>query len=115
MARSTSPERIGTEYTLPALAAAVVKDGEVIASGAAGTRVYGADIPVTIDDRSGLGSNTKAMTARPAGMVVGEGKPRWDSSLGEVLGTGDCGNQPGGCGGDSGAAAVALQRHPDGH
>ncbi|HZA65408.1 MAG TPA: serine hydrolase domain-containing protein [Geminicoccaceae bacterium] len=79
-------ETVRAQYMLPALAAAVVKDGEVIAAGAVGTRVYGADIPVTIDDRFHLGSDTKAMTATLAGMMVEEGRLGWDSTVGEVLG-----------------------------
>lgn len=71
---------------LPALAAAVIKDGDTIAVAAVGTRVHGKDIPVTVNDRFHIGSNTKAITATLAGMMVDEGKLRWDSSVGEVLG-----------------------------
>lgn len=78
-------EEIRAEYTLPALAAAVVQDGEIIAAAVVGTRVLGEDKPVTDQDRFHLGSNTKAMTAMLAGMMVDEGKLRWDSSVGEVL------------------------------
>jgi CubicO group peptidase (beta-lactamase class C family) len=77
---------VRTKYTLPALAAAVVKDGQIIASGAVGVRVFGTSIPVTVDDRFHLGSDTKAMTATLAGMLVDEGVLRWDSTIGEVLG-----------------------------
>lgn len=79
-------EAVRTEYGLPALAAAVVKDGTVVGAAATGTRVRDGDIPVTIDDRFHIGSNTKAMTATLAGMLVEEGKLRWDSRVGEVLG-----------------------------
>ncbi len=79
-------ETVRSEYDLPALAAAVVKDGEIIAAGAVGTRVYGMDIPVTVDDRFHIGSITKAMTATLAGVMVDEGRLRWDSTIGEVLG-----------------------------
>src|SRR5918993_3325037 len=79
-------ESVRAKYALPALAAAVVKDGEVIASGAVGVRALGTDVPVTVDDRFHLGSDTKAMTATLAGMMVDEGKLRWDSTIGEVLG-----------------------------
>jgi len=79
-------EPIRTKYGLPALAAAVVKDGKIIASGAVGVRVHGMDIPVALDDRFHLGSDTKAMTATLAGMMIEEGKLRWDSTIGEVLG-----------------------------
>ncbi len=75
-----------TKYGLPALAAAVVKEGKLIASGAVGVRVLGTDIPVTVDDRFHIGSDTKAMTATLAAMLIDEGKLRWDSTIGEVLG-----------------------------
>jgi len=79
-------ETIRDKYELPSLAAAVVRDGEVIAAGAVGTRVIGMDLPVTVDDRYHLGSDTKAMTATIAGTLVDEGLLRWDSTVGEVLG-----------------------------
>jgi len=72
-------------YELPALAAAVVKDGKVVAVGAVGTRKAGAKIPVTVNDRFHLGSATKAMTALLAAMLVEEGKLRWNSTLSEVF------------------------------
>ena len=72
-------------YDLPAIAAAVVKDGKVISAGAVGTRRAGADIPVTTNDRFHLGSDTKAMTALLVAMLVEEGKLRWDTTIGEVF------------------------------
>jgi len=72
-------------HTLPAIAAAVVRNGAVIASGAVGTRRVGTDIPVTINDRFHIGSDTKAMTALLAGMFVEEGKLRWDSRVAEIF------------------------------
>lgn len=79
-------EKIRTQYDLPAIAAAVVKDGTIVASGVAGVRVHGTSIAATIDDRFHLGSDTKAMTATLAGMLVDEGKLKWTSTIGEVLG-----------------------------
>jgi CubicO group peptidase (beta-lactamase class C family) len=72
------------KYDLPAIAAAVVGNGNVISAGAVGTRRAGTDIPVTIHDRFHLGSDTKAMTALLAAMLVEEGKIRWDTTVGEV-------------------------------
>lgn len=72
-------------YDLPALAAAVVQDGKIVASGAVGTRRAGAAIPVTINDRFHIGSDTKAMTALLAAMLVEENKLRWDSTVAEVF------------------------------
>jgi CubicO group peptidase (beta-lactamase class C family) len=79
-------EPVRAKHGLPALAAAVVKDGAIVTAGAVGVRVHGTDIKVTIDDRFHLGSDTKAMTATLAAMLVEEGKLRWDSTIGEVLG-----------------------------
>lgn len=73
------------KYSLPAIGAAVVKDGRIIAMGAAGTRRAGQSIPVTTGDRFHLGSDTMAMTALIAAMYVEEGKLRWDSTVEEIF------------------------------
>ncbi len=72
-----------SRFNLPALAAAVVRRGGVVAAGAVGTRRMGADIPVTIDDRFHIGSDTKAMTALLGAMLIEAGKLRWDSTVAE--------------------------------
>ena len=72
-------------YELPALAAAVVQDGRIIAAGAVGTRRAGDRIAVTLNDRFHIGSDTKAMTALLAAAFVEEGKLRWDSTVSEVF------------------------------
>ena len=73
------------QYGLPSIAAAVVKDGKIISAGAVGRRREGANIPVTINDRFHLGSDTKAMTALLAAMLVEEGKLRWNTTPAEVF------------------------------
>jgi CubicO group peptidase (beta-lactamase class C family) len=72
------------EFGLPALAAAVFKDGTIIAAGTVGTRRFGQDIPVTIDDRFHLGSDGKAFTAVLIGQLVEAGKLKWDTALAEL-------------------------------
>ena len=72
-------------HGLPALAAAVAQDGRIVAAGAVGTRRAGTDAPVTVEDRFHIGSDTKAMTSLVAGMLVEEGRLRWDSAVGEVF------------------------------
>lgn len=79
-------EAIRIQSALPALAASVVKGGVPVAVGATGVRALGSDLEVTPDDRFHLGSDTKAMTATLAGMLVDEGKLSWSSTIGEVLG-----------------------------
>lgn len=71
---------------LPALAAAVTRGDRIVAQAAVGSRVLNADLPVTINDRFHIGSDTKAMTATLAGMMIDEGKLRWTSTVGEILG-----------------------------
>jgi CubicO group peptidase (beta-lactamase class C family) len=73
------------EFGLPAVSAAVFKNGDVIAVGVVGTRRAGENIPVTIDDKFHLGSDSKAFTALLAGMYVQQGKLRWDSTLAGIF------------------------------
>jgi CubicO group peptidase (beta-lactamase class C family) len=80
-----SLEPVRQEFGLPAVAAAVHKDGKRVATGATGLRALGKVAPVTIDDRFHLGSDTKAMTATLAGMLVDEGKLSWTSTIGDIL------------------------------
>jgi len=79
-------EGVRAKFGLPALAAAVTRNGTVIAAGAVGTRVMGMDLPVTLNDRFHIGSDTKAMTATVAGTLVDDGRIQWTSTVGEVLG-----------------------------
>ena len=78
-------EPIRADAGIPALAALVIDHGEVIAIGATGVRKYGEEVPATIDDQWHLGSDTKAMTATLAAILVEEGLLRWDSTIGEVF------------------------------
>jgi CubicO group peptidase (beta-lactamase class C family) len=72
-----------SRYQLPAVAAAAVREGQVIASGAVGVRRAGKDTPVAINDAFHIGSDTKAMTSLLAGMMVEEGKLQWSSTIGQ--------------------------------
>lgn len=78
-------EQYCEKYGLPAIGAAVIKDGKTIAIGTAGTRKLGQKIPVGAGDRFHIGSNTKAITSLLAAISVKEGKIRWDSRLEEVF------------------------------
>ena len=72
-------------YGLPAVGAAVVKDGHVVAAGAVGTRRAGERMAVSATDRFHLGSDTKAMTSLLAAILVEEGRIRWTSTPGDVF------------------------------
>jgi CubicO group peptidase (beta-lactamase class C family) len=69
----------------PGMVAAVISSDATIAIGAAGVRVRGRPQKVTVDDQFHIGSDTKAMTATLCGLLVEDGKLRWDSKLGEVF------------------------------
>jgi len=76
-------ERVKHHY--PALAAAVIRNGSIVAAGAVGVRKWGDDISVQQDDAFHLGSCTKAMTAAIIAMLVEEGKLHWDTTLGNLF------------------------------
>jgi CubicO group peptidase (beta-lactamase class C family) len=73
------------EAGFPALAAAIVSKGKLMAVGTGGTRRIGTSIPVTHQDRFHIGSDTKAMTSLLAAMMVESGKLQWDSTLAQVF------------------------------
>jgi CubicO group peptidase (beta-lactamase class C family) len=70
---------------LPAIAAGAMKGGKLLAVGAVGVRKAGTDAAVTRDDKFHIGSDTKAMTATLAAMLVAEGKLRWNQTLSELF------------------------------
>jgi CubicO group peptidase (beta-lactamase class C family) len=73
------------KYDIPGMAAAVVRDGEIVALGVAGVRTRGKPEPIAAADRFHIGSDTKAMTAMLCGILVDEGKLKWGQTLGETF------------------------------
>ncbi len=78
-------EPIRREYKMPGLAAAVIRDGKIVALGAVGERKVGSGVTVTVDDAFHLGSCTKAMTATQIALLVERGELQWDTPLPEAL------------------------------
>lgn len=70
---------------LPALAAAAIKNGRIVGAGAVGARKVGSSASVSVADKFHIGSNTKAMTATLAGMLVEAGKLHWIQTLAELF------------------------------
>jgi CubicO group peptidase (beta-lactamase class C family) len=79
-------EPIRNAYHLPALGAALVTSSGLSASAVSGVRKKGGAEPASIDDLWHLGSDTKAMTATLAAMLVERGSLTWDSTIGNVFG-----------------------------
>lgn len=71
---------------IPAIAAVVVRDGRIIGEGVVGVRKAKDPTPATMKDLFHLGTCTKAVTATLIGVLIDEGKLRWDSTILEVLG-----------------------------
>lgn len=70
---------------IPAIAAAIVKDGSIIDFATVGVRQFGTLKKVGIDDRFHIGSVTKSMTATLIGKLVEEGFINWGTTVESVL------------------------------
>jgi len=70
---------------VPAMAAAVVVQGRVIASGCAGVRVAGGTDALRANDPFHVGSCTKSMTAYMVARLVEQGRLRWSTTVGEAF------------------------------
>jgi len=78
-------ESIRVKHNLPALAAAVVVDGKIVATNAVGFRKNDGPEKVAVDDQFHLGSVTKSMTATVAAMLVEQGKISWTTTIGDAF------------------------------
>lgn len=74
-----------TDWQVPGLAIAVVKDGQVIFAKGYGVRELGKPDKVDAQTIFGIASTTKAMTAACAAMLVDEGKLHWDDKVTDYL------------------------------
>lgn len=68
-------------WKVPGLAIAVVKDGQIVFAKGYGVREVGKPAPVDTQTLFAIGSTTKAMTSASIGMLVDEGKVRWDAPV----------------------------------
>jgi CubicO group peptidase (beta-lactamase class C family) len=74
-------QRTMTAFQVPGLSLAVVKDGKVVAARGYGVRKLGDPAPVDARTLFGIASNTKVFTATALGILVDEGKVRWDAPV----------------------------------
>lgn len=78
-------EALRVSHRQPAMAAAIVRGGETLASAAVGTTVFGGSQAVEKDDRFHIGSVTKSVTAVLIATLVEEGTLRYETTLEEAL------------------------------
>jgi CubicO group peptidase (beta-lactamase class C family) len=74
-----------TQFQTPAVAVAIVKDGKIVLARGYGTRAMGGKVPADSHTRFGIASNTKAFTALALGLLVEEGKVKWDAPVTDYL------------------------------
>src|SRR3954462_3147995 len=74
-------QRAMTTFEVPGISLAIVKDGKVVVSKGYGVRALGQPAPVDAKTLFGIASNTKAFTATALGILVDEGKIRWDAPV----------------------------------
>ena len=78
-------QRTMTTFDVPGISLAVVKDGRVVVAKGYGVRKLGSPEPVDARTRFGIASNTKVFTATALGILVDEGKIRWDAPVIDYL------------------------------
>jgi CubicO group peptidase (beta-lactamase class C family) len=78
-------ETIREKYNLPALAVVVVTNGAICDRIAVGVRKWDDPTPVTTNDVFHIGSDTKAMTATLAAMLIDDGQLNWDTTIADVF------------------------------
>ncbi len=78
-------DSIRVSANLPALAGMLIHGDSILELAAVGFRSYGHDEPVSLDDFWHIGSNTKAMTATLAGVLVDRGEIGWSTTVSDVF------------------------------
>jgi CubicO group peptidase (beta-lactamase class C family) len=76
---------IRKRHDVPAMAAVLLTSQGIQKVAAIGTRKWGIDAPVTLDDLWHLGSDTKIMTSTIVAKLVEQGKLAWTSTVADVF------------------------------
>jgi len=74
-------QHVMTQWKVPGLAVAIVKDGKVVLARGYGVRELGKPGKVDAGTLFDIGSNTKAFTAAALGTLVADGKLDWDARV----------------------------------
>ena len=82
---SSTLAEIIKKHQIPGMVAVMIEGGEITGQGHAGLRRADRPDAIALNDQFHLGSNTKAMTATLCGLLVAEGKLRWDQTLAETF------------------------------
>ena len=74
-------ESVRKDWSVPGLAVAIIKDGQVILARGFGRRDLERDLPAGADTIFALGSSSKAFTTAALAMLADEGKLDWDAPV----------------------------------
>ncbi|WP_367345447.1 serine hydrolase [Stenotrophomonas bentonitica] len=74
-------ERVRSQFDVPGIAVAVVKDGQVVLERGYGVRTLGQPDPVEADTLFAIASNTKAFTATSLNLLAEQGKLKMDDRV----------------------------------
>ncbi|MDY0981635.1 serine hydrolase [Stenotrophomonas sp. CFBP8994] len=74
-------ERVRSQFDIPGIAVAVVKDGKVVFERGYGVRELGKPAPVEADTLFAIASNTKAFTATSLNLLAEQGKLKMDDRV----------------------------------
>lgn len=77
--------RVMKTFEVPGLSLAIVKDGQVLLAKGYGVKKLGEPAPVDARTLFGIASNSKVFTAVALGMLVDEGKIRWNAPVVDYL------------------------------
>ncbi len=78
-------EQVRHDAGAPAMAAAIVRGGQIVEKAASGVRRFDQSDRVQIGDRFHLGSVAKSFTATMIGKLVEDGILQWNMTIGQVL------------------------------
>jgi len=73
------------EFNVPGMSVAVVKDGQIVLAKGYGVRSLATKEPMDANTLVGIASNTKAFTAAALGLLVDEGKLKWDDKVTDYI------------------------------
>jgi CubicO group peptidase (beta-lactamase class C family) len=72
-------------FDVPGISVAVVKDGQVVLAKGYGVSSLATKAPMDANTLVGIASNSKAFTAAALGLLVDEGKLRWDDKVTDYI------------------------------
>jgi CubicO group peptidase (beta-lactamase class C family) len=81
----TLAERAMKAFEVPGIAVAIIKDGKVIHSKGYGVRSLNTKEKVDENTLFGIASNSKAFTAAALGLLIDEGKLKWDDKVRDYI------------------------------